>query len=102
MGTHPIFESDFDCLTVCDFNMAKKKSAQRRNKQFKSVDPFRRGKSTQGLGTDIGFNYGGSGAQVPGNLKKCSKKTKRLKNNSRIKNQKFRKRKNKKVPFENY
>lgn len=31
--------------------MAKKKSAQRRNKQFKSVDPFRRGKSTQGLGT---------------------------------------------------
>ena len=34
--------------------MAKKKSAQRRNKQFKAVDPFRRGKSTKGLGTGQG------------------------------------------------
>ena len=35
--------------------MARKKSATRRNKQFKSVDPFRKGKSTKGLGQDIGF-----------------------------------------------
>ena len=35
--------------------MARKKSATRRNKQFKSVDPFRKGKSTKGLGQDIGL-----------------------------------------------
>ena len=35
--------------------MARKKSATRRNKQFKSVDPFRKGKSTKGLGQDIGI-----------------------------------------------
>merc|ERR1712113_176833 len=73
MGTHPIFESDFDCLT----EMARKKSATRRNKQFKSVDPFRKGKSTKGLGQDIGFNYGGDQiVEAPGNLKNILKKKK--------------------------
>ena len=39
--------------------MARRKSATRRNKSFKSVDPFAKGKSTKGLGTDQGFDYGG-------------------------------------------
>ena len=39
--------------------MARKKSATRRNKNFKSVDPFAKGKSTKGLGQDVGFGYGG-------------------------------------------
>jgi len=56
MGTHPIFESDFDCLTE---EMVKRKSATRRNKSFKAVDPFAKGKSSKGLGTDQGFDYGG-------------------------------------------
>ena len=45
----------FDQFLWCLEKMARKKSATRRNKQFKSVDPFRKGKSTKGLGQDIGF-----------------------------------------------
>ena len=39
--------------------MVKRKSATRRNKSFKAVDPFAKGKSSKGLGTDQGFDYGG-------------------------------------------
>merc|ERR1711970_98359 len=54
--------------------MAKRKSATRRNKSFKNVDPYRKGKSTKGLGTDIGFDYGEGGPQIPGNVKNLEKK----------------------------
>ena len=52
--------------------MAKRKSATRRNKSFKAVDPFAKGKSTKGLGTDQGFDYGGR-AEI-GNMKMLKKK----------------------------
>lgn len=51
--------------------MAKRKSATRRNKSFKAVDPFAKGKSTKGLGTDQGFDYGGR-AEI-GNMKMLKK-----------------------------
>ena len=45
----------FESIFMVLIKMARKKSATRRNKQFKSVDPFRKGKSTKGLGQDIGL-----------------------------------------------
>merc|ERR1711892_85875 len=77
MGTHPIFESDFDCLTE---EMVKRKSATRRNKSFKAVDPFAKGKSSKGLGTDQGFDYGGR-AEI-GSTKMLKKSLKGQKNES--------------------
>jgi hypothetical protein len=59
--------------------MAKvgRKSAQRRNKKVKSVDPFAKGRSTKNLGTDFGFGYNEKkvepGSDMPGNLKRMLK-----------------------------
>ena len=60
--------------------MARRKSATRRNKSFKSVDPFAKGKSTKGLGTDQGFDYGGR-AEIknPGKMLKKMKGQKMVK-----------------------
>lgn len=76
--------------------MAKRKSAQRRNKKFKAADPFARGKSQKNLGQvihkikyctpnfyminyilqDVGFGYTGGMEDMPKNLKTILKKEK--------------------------
>ena len=72
--------------------MAKRKSAQRRNKKFKAADPFARGKSQKNLGQvihkiqystpnfhilqDVGFGYTGGMEDMPKNLKTILKKDK--------------------------